>query len=60
MKNTKEMLVSIGTSVGIVLLVLGAAGMDSENMVPPGLMLLVGLLLIFVTAKEEAKWEDDI
>lgn len=59
-RNLKENLTSLGASLGVILLILGAAGMDSENLVFPVILIIVGLLLISVTAKEVAKWEDDI
>lgn len=59
-RNHKENLTSLGASLGVILLILGAAGMDSENLVFPVILIMVGLLLISVTAKEVAKWEDDI
>ena len=59
-RNLKENLTSLGASLGVILLILGAAGMDSESLVLPVILIIVGLLLISVTAKEVAKWEDDI
>lgn len=59
-RNLRENLTSLGASLGVILLILGAAGMDSENLVFPVILIIVGLLLISVTAKEVAKWEDDI
>lgn len=59
-RNLKENLTSLGASMGVILLIIGAAGMDSESLVLPVILIIVGLLLISVTAKEVAKWEDDI
>lgn len=59
-RNLKENLTSLGASTGVILLIIGAAGMDSESLVLPVILIIMGLLLISVTAKEVAKWEDDI
>lgn len=59
-RTTKENLTSLGASTGVILLIIGAAGMDSESLVLPVILIIMGLLLISVTAKEAAKWEDDI
>ncbi len=59
-RTTKENLTNLGASMGVILLIIGAAGMDSESLVLPVILIIVGLLLISVTAKEAAKWEDDI
>ena len=53
-RNLKENLTSLGASMGVILLIIGAAGMDSESLVLPVILIIVGLLLISVTAKEVA------
>ena len=58
-KSVKEKLTSLGASLGVILLIIGGAGMDSENLVIPASLLIVGLVLIMITAKEITKWEDD-
>lgn len=58
-KSVKEKLTSLGASLGVILLIIGGAGMDSENLVIPAGLLIVGLVLIMITAKEITKWEDD-
>ena len=58
-KSVKEKLTSLGASLGVILLIIGGAGMDSENLVIPACILIVGLVLIMITAKEITKWEDD-
>ena len=39
--------------LGFMFLMLGCAGMDGSNMVLSGIMVLVGLALIVITAKKE-------
>lgn len=58
-RSTKENLTSLGASLGVILLIVGGAGMDSENLVIPAGILIVGLVLLMITAKEITKWEDD-
>ena len=59
-RTTKENLTNLGASMGVILLIIGAAGMDSESLMLPVILIIVGLLLISLTAKEAAKWEDYI
>ena len=39
--------------LGILLMVLGAAGMDSPNLIVPSIMVLVGLAIIKITTLKE-------
>lgn len=41
--------------VGFVLFMVGACGMDSESIVVPAAMILIGLMILFAESRNEEK-----
>lgn len=48
----------IAEHIGLILFLIGGAGMDGDNVLIPAVMVLIGLAILYVSAKREYPYTD--